>query len=257
MAFKNAENVAKLAAPVKVTMPEVAYTPKVQAAGLQGHQRLAVTIAITQWKGNLSGAQGNSMGARAHRLEVARMCNFDECNDDNFAWLKTRLGAKRNDRTLRPDLRSSIVMYRTLHGLEGKALRPWLEMYDEVAKAIAYCQHQVALCNGAEHYGLIMLIDVSQWRLMTPNNPHVDNFHEAALVGIADLEVVRLAPEPTIDLPDGFGEDKAYVPQVKPEPITGDRHDDLILHGLVDEPNLETPELDEAHWAVPSGWVEK
>jgi hypothetical protein len=214
--FKNADNLSKLAAPPIAPVVEP-FKPTVVPAGFAGVHTLAIQIAITQWRGKLTGAFPNTMNGKAHRLDVSRMVAFDDCTEDAFAWLKTRLGPKHEDRTLRPDDRHSLVMYRGgPHGL--KDLKPWFLMYKEVSEAIAWCQEQVVISRGQDHFALVMLVSTSDWDLKKPGNPNFDPFYEAVLRGISDLEVVKLSPEPSIELPDGFPEKELVQPVETPKP---------------------------------------
>lgn len=222
--FKNADNLAKLALPP--VRPEVIpFAPVVVPAGYQAAHTIAVQISVTQWRGRITGAHANSLGGKGHRLDVTRMFGYVDPSsqttdfmrdqvqvqqDADYAWLKTRLGHKDEDRTLRPDDRHSLVMYRSQAGLVNADLKAWLHMYKQVETAVNYAREQVIASRGEEHYGLLMLVSVSEWQHKQPTN--FAPFYEAVIRGISDLEVVRLAPEPGIGdiiqgLPDGFGDE--------------------------------------------------
>jgi hypothetical protein len=225
--FQNASNLSKLAMPPvrPVVQP---FSPVVVPAGYQAHHTIAVQIAITQYRGKTTGAYANTMGNKAHRLDVTRMFGYTDPSEattdfmrevrekqmeNDYAWLKTRLGHKDVDRTLRPDDRHSLIMYRTQQGLVNAGLKAWLHMYSQVQQAIAYAQDNVVASRGEDQYALLMLVSTTQWAHKTSDN--YPDFHEAVIRGISDLEVVRLAPEPGIggleDLPDGFPDERASV----------------------------------------------
>lgn len=225
--FKNADNLSKLAMP-PVRPAVQPFAPVVVAAGYQAVHTIAVQIAITQFRGKTTGAFANTMGNKAHRLDVTRMFGYTDPSEattdfmrevrekqmeNDYAWLKTRLGHKDTDRMLRPDERHSLVMFRTQQGLVNTGLKAWLHMYSQVQQAIAYAQDNVVASRGDDQYALLMLVSVSEWVRKTSDN--YPDFHEAIIRGISDLEVVCLAPEPGIggleDLPDGFPEESSLV----------------------------------------------
>lgn len=222
MSFKNASNLHKLAA-LPVAPVVEPFSPVVVPAGYLAEHTIGCQIAITRWQGRVSGATANTMNNKAHRLDVTRMFGFidpatvptdfmrqqiEAQQETDYAWLKTRLGNKHTDRYLRHDERHSLTMYRTQHGLTNQDLKAWLHMYKQVEQSIEWARTQVVLDQQAgdtnAQYGLVLLCSISAWKLVRPENTNYDPFYEAVVRGISDLEVVKLAPAPGIELPDGF-----------------------------------------------------
>lgn len=216
--FKNASHTISQ---VPVVEPVVLQEPPkviISPNGIVGTERVAIQVAITQQRGKVSGANPNTMGGKAHRLEITRMCAYDGMTDNQFSWLQTRLGKANEDRVLRPNTRHSLVMYRS--GPRGcKDLKSWFAMYKEVQDAITWCQTQVVASRGQDQLALVALVDVDKWQLTTPQNSAFGNFYEGVITSIFDLEIVRLSAAPeldgfTVDSEDGDPVD--YIETEKP-----------------------------------------
>ena len=212
--FKNAQTNLNKPTPAPAKAVVVLPTPNVVKAGYDNPTLYACQVAVT-WRNRPNGAHDAvSLGKPFHRMDVTRMVEYAVWNDEaeqyevtlkdnDYAVLKTRLGRESEDRMLRPDIRHTMAMpQRGPYGLPN--LKPWFAMFKEVQLAIAWCRKQVTIERGSgNQYALLLVVSVSDW---THKTSEWGPYYDANVVGITDLQVVQLAPEPSVELPDGFPE---------------------------------------------------
>lgn len=224
MDFKQiAANRGKLAPIANVTqLPEL----DVPVAGVQWQAEVvaqhpgrvvAVQIALTQRNDKLAGAACDTLNAKAHRLEVTRMGNFNDVSEDEYLQdaLKWRIAMQaEDDGVLRPARRHSLLM--EVGGPPGlKNLKTWTKAYSEVRRAVKWVSEALDVERGATQYGIVLVCDITPWteRSWKDTQGRLRTFSEAKVLGIGHAELVKLhdpqaqaQPETTED-----GDDEDYI----------------------------------------------
>lgn len=175
-------------------------------AGVPGMHRTLIQVAITFWRGKASGAYANMMAGKAHRLEVSRMCPLEHAGPAEQKLMYKALGKKTEDHAARPDGRLSFVMgIGAPQGVQDR--RPWATAFRSVEQAIVWACAAV-LRDKTAQYALVMVVDTTETKDVTPLNERFDPYSEAQITAVLALEVVKLDQgEGTIRAAAEAGED--------------------------------------------------
>lgn len=205
--FKNLEsNLGALQPKAEPTALPVINIPA--SAGLEGEQRLVVQVAMTFWKGKVTGAYPNTANSNLHRLEVSRMCTLEEYQTDEGAQaaMKAALGRKDEDTWYRPERRTTLIMNRRPPaGLPN--LKPWVTAYAELTRAITTLNKVVA--ETKKQHALLLVVDASAFSLTVPGNTRYEAYEQASITAVLGAEAIRLdEPETLGDSIEAFAGDQ-------------------------------------------------
>lgn len=174
---------------------------------------MVVLIAVTQRDGRCSGASINTAKGSMHRLEVARMMPLAEFTEADASAMTTRIPKNRQAGACpasytRPSRRHSLQMWKGApRGMRNE--KPWVTATTYVATAADWISARVMASRGTDQWGLLMVVDITDWVDKTPDVRGVDPFDQADVTALLSLEIVQLhepnpedAPEPRSLLQD-------------------------------------------------------
>lgn len=185
-------------------------------AGLASGELIAVQCVIT-WRvnrktgnGRVAGCAVNECGSAFHRIEVARITtpeNVSEEGTEADLAFRRRIGTVEEDRIYRPRTRISILMRRVCP-TPLNDMRPWLQSYNEVAKALSWATSESVKFKG-EQFALLLVCSTTGSRIVEPKNTLYGAYEERQIEGVFAAEVIRLAApaEPSVGDDDEEADD--------------------------------------------------
>jgi hypothetical protein len=179
--------------PPDIQMPIDPKTKKPISAGFQGQHQLLVKVVINFWGGKVTGVTPD-IGGKFHRLEVVRMVALDKYDEDVDAWMRVRVGKKTDDTSLRPDMRTSLIL-RKAPGYGLANMKPWFQALSRVEAGMRWAAEEAKL-HKTNQYALMMAISTGKFEYTEPKDARFEAYMAGEIVGIHQLEALKLEENP-------------------------------------------------------------
>lgn len=179
-------NAPKVGAPPVITLES--------GTGFTGTRTAVIQVQINFWDGRVSGAKLDVMGGKIHRFAVTRICDLAEFqeNPGHELAMKRKLGKKHQDRVLRPVGRLDAILPKSgPYGLSKLNMRPWMNAVQQITEAAQWAVES-ANAQKLSTFGLLMAVELSAERTITPSDTRFPSYQEVEIVGILAAEVCEL-----------------------------------------------------------------